>query len=89
MGPLPGQHFLDLDTRGHPRWSSPATSPEEVLEVLDLQADGIGDAQMGQGASRTKPVHRHRPHPEPLGRLVDGHEAPGFAEPHRALRPDP
>jgi hypothetical protein len=43
---------------------------------------------MGQGASATKPVHRHRPHPEPLGRLVNVHEAPGFAEAHGALPPD-
>ena len=81
-------------TRAYPievpcRSSSSATPVDEVLEVLDPEADGIGDAQMGKSASRTKPVHRHRPYPEPLGRLANGHEALGFGEPYGALPPDP
>ena len=70
---------------GHCRPITSAIPVDEVLEVLDPKADGIGDAQVGQGASRTKPVHR----PEPLGRLANGHEPPGFSQPHDALTPDP
>jgi hypothetical protein len=83
MTRIGGAHLHHLGAGGcRPTDRRTTTNVHKVQDGLKLAAGGLGETPVavGRRLGRT---------PEPLGRLVSGHEAPGFAEPHGALPPNP